>query len=188
MSSSSYCEVILSFIKSSEAKYVYIRFSVCHICFLILFSSFNQYFSASLSAPTISPSLPLSLSLMMGVFLFCGGCELSEFVSVSIIPSLWAPAYKSGQGPSAPSHRPPVSAPCLLLYAHTATGKTVDKHLRQGEKKRKKGGIESKNKQKLCHSLSWRCDCQTWLVNFHCGLLKLTFRINIGVYLKYHLC
>ncbi|XP_044045603.1 crystallin, beta B1, like 2 isoform X1 [Siniperca chuatsi] len=58
---------------------------------------------------------------MMGVFLFCGGCELSEFVSVSIIPSLWAPAYKSGEGPGTLSHRPPVSAPSLLLYAHTAT-------------------------------------------------------------------
>ncbi|KAM9857075.1 beta-crystallin B2-like [Aulostomus maculatus] len=42
---------------------------------------------------------------MMGVFLFCGGCELSEFV----IPSLWAPAYKRGEGPGALSHRPPVS-------------------------------------------------------------------------------
>ncbi|XP_051239996.1 crystallin, beta B1, like 2 isoform X1 [Dicentrarchus labrax] len=58
---------------------------------------------------------------MMGVFLFCGGCELSEFVSVSIIPSLWAPAYKSVEGPAALSHRPPVSPPSLLLYAHTAT-------------------------------------------------------------------
>ncbi|XP_003448037.2 beta-crystallin B1 isoform X2 [Oreochromis niloticus] len=58
---------------------------------------------------------------MMGVFLFCGGCELSEFVSVSIIPSLWAPAYKSDEGPRALSHRPPVSGLSLLLYAHTAT-------------------------------------------------------------------
>uniref|UniRef100_UPI0037E79A85 crystallin, beta B1, like 2 n=1 Tax=Semicossyphus pulcher TaxID=241346 RepID=UPI0037E79A85 len=58
---------------------------------------------------------------MMGVFLFCGGCELSDFVSVSIIPSLWAPAYKSLNGPGALSHRAPVSALSLLLYAHTAT-------------------------------------------------------------------
>lgn len=117
--------------------YAYLIF-VGHICILILFPFFNLYFSASLSAPTISPSL----SLMMGVFLFCGGCELSEFVSVSIIPSLWAPAYKSCQGPNAPSHRPPVPAPCLLFHAHTATGKTVDKHLRQGENGGRGGGRE----------------------------------------------
>ncbi|XP_053273457.1 LOW QUALITY PROTEIN: crystallin, beta B1, like 2 [Pleuronectes platessa] len=58
---------------------------------------------------------------MMGVFLFCGGCELSEFVSVSIIPSLWAPAYKSHKGLGALSHRPPVPAQSLHFYAHTAT-------------------------------------------------------------------
>ncbi|KAM3864534.1 LOW QUALITY PROTEIN: crystallin, beta B1, like 2 [Diretmus argenteus] len=55
---------------------------------------------------------------MMGVFLFCGGCELSEFVSVSIIPSLWAPAYKSHEGPDT-THRPAVSAQSPFL--HTAT-------------------------------------------------------------------
>lgn len=59
-----------------------------------------------------------------------------------LIPSLWAPAYKSAGGPGALSHRPPVSAPSLLLYAHTATGKTVDKHLTEREKKSKKGGRE----------------------------------------------
>lgn len=83
---------------------------------------------------SVSLSARLSLSLMMGVFLFCGGCELSEFVSVSIIPSLWAPAYKSDEGPRALSHRPPVSGLSLLLYAHTATGKTVDKHTEQNRK------------------------------------------------------
>lgn len=65
---------------------------------------------------------------MMAVFLFCGGSELSEFVSVPVIPSLRVPAYKSDEGPSALTHRPPVPALSLLLYAHTATGKTVDKH------------------------------------------------------------
>lgn len=97
--------------------------SVCHIFFLIFFLPYP-----------LSLRLPVSLSLMMGVFLFCGGCELSEFVSVSIIPSLWAPAYKSHEGPCALSHRPPVSGPSLFLYAHTATGKTVDKHAEKNRK------------------------------------------------------
>ncbi len=131
MSWSNYYEVVLSFIKSSEAKYTLI-FSLPHLLPHILL--FFQ--PISLSVPlSLSLSLPLSLSLMMGVFLFCGGCELSEFVSVSIIPSLWAPAYKSAEGPGALSHRPPVSALSLLLYPHTATGKTVNKHLPEREKK-----------------------------------------------------
>ncbi|XP_035492953.1 beta-crystallin B1-like [Scophthalmus maximus] len=58
---------------------------------------------------------------MMGVFLFCGGCGLSEFASVFVIPSLWAPADKSSEGPGALPHRPPAPALSLLLYAHTAT-------------------------------------------------------------------
>ncbi|KAM9313947.1 LOW QUALITY PROTEIN: crystallin, beta B1, like 2 [Pholidichthys leucotaenia] len=59
---------------------------------------------------------------MMGLFLFCGGCELSEFVSVSVIPTPFASAYKSEQGgPGALSHRPPSSGLSPLLYAHTAT-------------------------------------------------------------------
>uniref|UniRef100_A0A8D3CC22 Crystallin, beta B1, like 2 n=1 Tax=Scophthalmus maximus TaxID=52904 RepID=A0A8D3CC22_SCOMX len=77
-----------------------------------------RHLSASPPAPA---SLSLSLSLMMGVFLFCGGCGLSEFASVFVIPSLWAPADKSSEGPGALPHRPPAPALSLLLYAHTAT-------------------------------------------------------------------
>lgn len=109
----------LSHLRSTICWYIW----VCHIFFLILFQPY-----------ALSLFLPVSLSLMMGVFLFCGGCELSEFVSVSIIPSLWAPAYKSDEGPRALSHRPPVSGLSLLLYAHTATGKTVDKHTEQKDR------------------------------------------------------
>lgn len=68
---------------------------------------------------------------MMGVFLFCGACELSDFVSLPVIPSLQLPAYiKGGRGPGALSHRAPVPEPCLLIFhAVTAAGKTVDNHL-----------------------------------------------------------
>lgn len=111
----------LSHLRSTICWYIW----VCHIFFLILFQPY-----------ALSLFLPVSLSLMMGVFLFCGGCELSEFVSVSIIPSLWAPAYKSDEGPRALSHRPPVSGLSLLLYAHTATGKTVDKHTEQNRNRK----------------------------------------------------
>lgn len=111
----------LSHLRSTIRWYIW----VCHIFFLILFQPY-----------ALSLFLPVSLSLMMGVFLFCGGCELSEFVSVSIIPSLWAPAYKSDEGPRALSHRPPVSGLSLLLYAHTATGKTVDKHTEQNRNRK----------------------------------------------------
>lgn len=70
----------------------------------------QSWFSAFPPLPNFLPlsrhplALAAPLSLMMGVFLFCGGCELSEFVFVSLIPSASAPAYKSGRGPSASSH------------------------------------------------------------------------------------
>lgn len=69
---------------------------------LIFIISSTSWLLASLSPPTRSCCPPLSL--MMGVFLFCGGCGLSEFVFVSVIPPASAPAYKSGRGPRASSH------------------------------------------------------------------------------------
>ncbi|RVE75837.1 hypothetical protein OJAV_G00002890 [Oryzias javanicus] len=51
----------------------------------------------------------------MVVFLFC---ELSNFVSVRVIPPLWAPAYKSNK--EAASLFSVVTFPSPLLYAHTA--------------------------------------------------------------------
>lgn len=74
----------------------------------VIINPLREYLQSWFSAfPPLPNFLPLSrhplalaapLSLMMGVFLFCGGCELSEFVFVSIIPSASAPAYKSGRG------------------------------------------------------------------------------------------
>ncbi|XP_035803351.1 crystallin, beta B1, like 2 [Amphiprion ocellaris] len=58
---------------------------------------------------------------MMGVFLFCGGCELSEFVSVSIIPLSGRQHIKATRGP-AHSHTDHQSQPRVYsFYAHTAT-------------------------------------------------------------------
>lgn len=101
---------------------------------LVYFSFFSAF------SHILYVSLSLSLSFFDdGGFLFCGGCGLSEFVSVSIIPSRWAPAYKSHGGPCTLTHRPPVPVPSLLLHAHTATGKTVDqRHRKQGSRGKQK--------------------------------------------------
>lgn len=106
------------------AKHVLIRLLQTHprpnICiFDFNVSLLSDYIPLALCLHPLSLPLWFSLSLMMGVFLFCGGCELSDFVSVSVIPSLRVPAYKRGRGPGALSHRPPVPAPCLLLFTHS---------------------------------------------------------------------
>lgn len=64
---------------------------LCYVDLIFIFIFSTDSLIASLAPCTHHYFLSAPLSLMMGVFLFCGGCELSEFVFVSVIlPALCA--------------------------------------------------------------------------------------------------
>lgn len=86
---------------------------------------------------------------MMGVFLFCGGCELSEFVFVTVIPSASAPAYKSGWG-----------AQCVLTrlqspFRETSVRNTAEQVRQEGERKDPLPGEDLVV-----------CESECWLITF----------------------
>lgn len=82
---------------------------------------------------------------MMGVFLFCGGCGLSEFVFVPIIPSSSVPAHKSGRGASWVLTR--VQSP----FCETSVTNT---------------GKKEKNKDPVRTDDLFVCDSECWLIWF----------------------
>lgn len=113
----------------------------------IWFCAFPPLLLASLS---LSLSCCPPLSLMMGVFLFCGGCELSEFVFVTVIPSASAPAYKSGWG-----------AQCVLTRLQSPFRETSVRNTSgTGETRRRTEGSASNGEDLVV------CESECWLITF----------------------